>query len=166
GRVLGAPGRGRLSADAGVGPALGRGIRLAAGRANVSAVVLARPGGPPIGPAVVDRIEAAALRPAAVPARIAIPVQAPAAESFAAAPAVTPALAEPSGETGARPDRPARLQRVCALEELDPAAEDGRIGVVVLAGRHARMRAVDRIRDLAAASGWHLLGVVEDGGAR
>ncbi|MEU7872921.1 hypothetical protein [Dactylosporangium sp. NPDC049140] len=165
GRALRAPGLGRLNADPAVLADLGRRIRLAAGLANVSTVVLARPGGAPIGPELVDRVEAAALRPAAVPARVAIPVQAAAVEALAAG----PAGAEPSGDSADSGDgtgRTARLQGVCALDELDPGAEGGRIGVVVLAGGHVRTRAVDRIRDLAAASGWHLLGVVEDGGAR
>ncbi|HEX2772454.1 MAG TPA: hypothetical protein VHN18_08510, partial [Micromonosporaceae bacterium] len=52
---------------------VGRRIRLAARRAGVSTVVLARPTRTPLAPELVDRVEAATLRPAPVLARAAIP---------------------------------------------------------------------------------------------
>jgi hypothetical protein len=58
--------------------------------------------------------------------------------------------------------RPARLTRVCALEELDPSAESERIGLVLLAGGSTRLQALDGVRDLMAAAGWPLLGVLGD----
>jgi hypothetical protein len=58
--------------------------------------------------------------------------------------------------------------RVCALDELDPAGEAERIGVVVLVPASTRLTAVDSLRDLLAASGWPLLGVLgaDKGSAR
>jgi hypothetical protein len=54
------------------------------------------------------------------------------------------------------------LRQVCALEELDPSAEHERIGLVVLAGSHTRLQAVDGVKDLMSAAGWPLLGVLGD----
>jgi hypothetical protein len=55
------------------------------------------------------------------------------------------------------------LREVYALEELDPNVEFTRIGVVILASGGHRLRAVDAVRDLVAASGWPVLGVLGEG---
>jgi uncharacterized protein involved in exopolysaccharide biosynthesis len=58
------------------------------------------------------------------------------------------------------------LERVCRLEDLDSAAsartEAAAIGLVVVAGSITRLSAVDAVRDLQAASGWPMLGVVAE----
>lgn len=58
------------------------------------------------------------------------------------------------------------LERVCRLEDLDPAAaartEAAAIGLVVVTGSITRLSAVDGVRDLQSASGWPLLGVVAE----
>jgi uncharacterized protein involved in exopolysaccharide biosynthesis len=69
-----------------------------------------------------------------------------------------------------RPGRPSTgrdgLQRVCRLEDLDTAAsarvEAAPIGLVVVTGSITRLSAVDAVRDLQAASGWPVLGVVAE----
>jgi hypothetical protein len=58
---------------------------------------------------------------------------------------------------------PYDLRRVCALDELDPGAEADQIGLVVLVAANTRLTSVDAVRDLLAASGWPLLGVLGDG---
>jgi hypothetical protein len=80
------------------------------------------------------------------------------------------ATEEPSAATLAvltvndnKPGRAPAIQRVCALDELDPAAESDTIGVVVLVGATTRLAAVHSVRDLLSASGWPLLGVLGDG---
>ncbi|MGI5207008.1 hypothetical protein ACQEU6_36205 [Spirillospora sp. CA-108201] len=61
-------------------------------------------------------------------------------------------------ETGqAAPVR--RLCHVHAFEEIDPGADD-EVGVVVVVGPVTRAAGLETVRDLLAASGWPLLGVV------
>jgi hypothetical protein len=141
----------------------------------MSTVVLVHATRAPVTPELVDRIEAAALRPDVPAARVAIPIGtrerpfgSPTAIGTAAV-GVEPATAVRPADgrgpvavltTAENSGRPARLRRVCALEELDPAAEGDAIGVVVLAGSTTRLTSVDQVRDLLAASGWPLLGVL------
>jgi len=179
-RLLAVPQLGTVSADPAALADVGRRIRLAARQAQVSTVVLARASREPLPPELVDRIAATTLRPHPVTGRIGIPVElgVPAAERIAArangngsgdrlpetrtsAEAGTgPVAVLTAVESAPRPPRPGQL---IALEELDPAAESDAIGLVVLESGSTRLRAVDGVRDLAAAAGWPVLGVVREG---
>lgn len=201
-RLLDVPVLGTLSPDPAILAGIGRRIRLAALRARVSTVVLGHAGPGPLPPELVDRIEAAALRPAPVPPRAGIPIDVnghPAAVLVDVAeldgaevghdgrPAdqqrdagrldaarrdspigvvlvrardnEPPVRTQPSAAVAAQ-GQPRRLHRVCALDELDPAVEQDHIGLVVLAEANTRLSAVGEVRDLMAASGWPLLGVL------
>jgi capsular polysaccharide biosynthesis protein len=166
-RLLDVPVLGTIRPDPASLANVGRRIRLAARHAGVSTVVLARPTRTPLAPELVDRVEAATLRPEPVLARAAIPMESreqPAMRasaigvSTAAGNHSAVGVLTPSDNSG----RPARLRRVCALDELDPSAEGERIGIVVLVGPTTRLAAVDAVRDLLTASGWPLLGVLGD----
>lgn len=52
-----------------------------------------------------------------------------------------------------------RLCHVHAFEEIDPGSDD-EVGVVVVVGPVTRAAGLETVRDLVAASGWPLLGVV------
>lgn len=52
-----------------------------------------------------------------------------------------------------------RLCHVHAFEEIDPGSDDA-VGVVVVVGPVTRAAGLETVRDLVAASGWPLLGVV------
>ena len=184
-RLLDVPVLGTVGSDPAKLMDVGRCIRLAAIRAGVSTVVLARPGHRPVAPELVDRIAAASLRPQPVPARVAVPldveaarlVGVPGADSLAArgvGQEVSGVLAQNVEATvgaGAVTMLPAAdeaprgtaLREVCALEELDPDAEFTSIGMVILASGSHRLRAVDAVRNLVAASGWPVLGVLGEG---
>ena len=184
-RLLDVPALGTVGSDPAKLIDVGRCIRLAALRAGVSTVVLARPGHRPVPPELVDRIAAASLRPQPVPARVAVPldveaarlVGVPGADSLAArgvGQEVAGVLAQSveatvgSGAVTVLPaadgsPRATSLREVCALEELDPDAELSSIGLVVLASGSHRLVAVDAVRDLVAASGWPVLGVLGEG---
>jgi hypothetical protein len=164
GRLLDVPTLGRVRSDPVTLAEVGRHIRLAARRANITAVVLVRASRAPLSPELVDRVEAATLRPDAVLSRIAIPIDSRAggipeqrtvADSTDGRAVAVLTMSENSGHA-------ARLHRVGALDELDPSAEGERIGVVVLVGPTTRLTAVHAVRDLLAASGWPLLGVLGD----
>jgi len=155
---------------------VGRRIRLAARRADVSTVVLVRATRAALTPELVDRIEAATLRPDTVASRIAIPIgprqdrlDSPTMVIGDDSPTqVTTSLALLTMKDNGKPAKenshhPYDLHRVCALDELDPGAEADRIGMVVLVAANTRLTSVDAIRDLLAASGWPLLGVLGDG---
>jgi capsular polysaccharide biosynthesis protein len=49
---------------------------------------------------------------------------------------------------------------VHAFEDIDPGADTETVGVVAVAGPVTRLSALQSVRDLVAASGWPLLGVV------
>lgn len=155
---------------------VGRRIRLAARRADVSTVVLVRATRAALTPELVDRIEAATLRPDTVASRIAIPIgprqdllDSPTMIIADDSPTqVTTSLALLTMKENGKPAKenshhPQDLRRICALDELDPGAEADRIGMVVLVAANTRITSVDAIRDLLAASGWPLLGVLGDG---
>jgi capsular polysaccharide biosynthesis protein len=186
-RLLDVPVLGAVASDPATLADIGRRIRLAARRAGVSTVVLSRATRSPVPPELVDRIEGATLRPDAVPARVAIlPLSLDDTAVLNAPWTANGRRAEPVPETN--PDREApsaggpvallpatetgsvtgtvRLRRVYALEELGPDVESESIGLVVLASSSTRVRDVDRVRDLMTASGWPLLGVLGDPGAR
>ena len=155
---------------------VGRRIRLAARRADVSTVVLVRATRAALTPELVDRIEAATLRPDTVASRIAIPIgprpdriDGPTMVLGDDSPTqVTTSLALLTMKENSKPVKenshhPYDLRRVCALDELDPGAEADQIGLVVLVAANTRLTSVDAVRDLLAASGWPLLGVLGDG---
>lgn len=68
-----------------------------------------------------------------------------------------PAETSPSEITQPVPIR--RLCHVHAFEDIDPGADD-EVGVVVVAGPVTTVAGLETVRDLVAASGWPLLGVV------
>lgn len=184
-RLLDVPVLGSVGSDPAKLMAVGRCIRLAALRAGISTLVLTRPGHRPVPPELVDRIAAASLRPQPVPARVAVPldveaarlVGVPGADSLAArgvgqeVPGVLAQSVEATVGSSAvtvlptadEAPRVTTLREVCALEELDPDAEFTSIGMVVLASGSHRLRAVDAVRNLVAASGWPVLGVLGEG---
>jgi uncharacterized protein involved in exopolysaccharide biosynthesis len=152
---------------------VGQRVRLAGRRASVSTVVLVRTDRTPLPPELVDRVNAATMRPESVPGRISIPmeineetmliktsVNSDGARSGLGSIAVLPLHDKATPETNSASSR---LRRVCALDELDPSAEGDDIGLVVVAGGNTRIRAVDGVRDLLTAAGWPLLGVLDDG---
>jgi hypothetical protein len=49
---------------------------------------------------------------------------------------------------------------VHAFEDMDPGTDTETVGVVAVAGPVTRLAALEAIRDLVAASGWPLLGVI------
>ncbi|TDE23957.1 hypothetical protein [Actinomadura sp. 6K520] len=58
--------------------------------------------------------------------------------------------------------QPVPVRRAChvhAFEDIDPGADDT-VGVVVVVGRVTTVAGLETVRDLVAASGWPLLGVV------
>ncbi|TDC59132.1 hypothetical protein E1200_32475 [Actinomadura sp. GC306] len=58
--------------------------------------------------------------------------------------------------------QPVAVRRAChvhAFEDIDPGADDT-VGVVVVVGRVTTVAGLETVRDLVAASGWPLLGVV------
>ena len=62
--------------------------------------------------------------------------------------------------------QPVPVRRVChvhAFEDIDPGADDT-VGVVVVVGRVTTVAGLETVRDLVAASGWPLLGVVATSG--
>jgi capsular polysaccharide biosynthesis protein len=175
---------------------VGRRIRLSAGRAGVSMVVLARASGAPIPPELVDRVAAATVRPGPVSGRIGIPVNrhdadalgVPGADRLPVSANGSDRRRDPDGHTpadagvwatagagaglvavlAAAQDPPGSpsVTEVIALEELEPGAETKGIGLVVLAPSASRLRAVEGFRDLASASGWPVLGVLDEGSAQ
>jgi capsular polysaccharide biosynthesis protein len=154
---------------------LGRRLRLAARRAGVTTIVLARANRGTLPPELVDRVEAATLRPDVALRRVAIPVDVDATQVLSLPPRMRggetnhsdggreSAVAVLANESSSRT---AHVRRVCALSELDPSAESERIGLVVLAAASTRLAAIDGVRDLMAASGWPALGVLGDGAQR
>lgn len=167
GRLLDVPVLGTIRPDPAALANVGRRIRLAARRAGVSTVVLVRATRTPLAPELVDRVEAATLRPEPALGRPAIPIESREQPILRATAIGAPAAADNHSAVGLltaseNSGRPTRLHRLCALDELDPSAEAQRIGVLVLAGATTRLAAVDSVRDLLAASGWPLLGVLGD----
>jgi hypothetical protein len=151
-RLLEAPVLGAVGGDPAAQADLGRRIRLAARAAGVDTVVLARATGGSPAPEVVDRITAAAARePFPEPADL---------ETTAVLRRGGLALATAPPPSNGNAARTGPGLRVCAVDELDPVAEGGRIGLVVLAGGRTRLRSLDGVRDLLTAASWPLLGVV------
>ncbi|XRQ11447.1 hypothetical protein ACN3XK_11350 [Actinomadura welshii] len=75
----------------------------------------------------------------------------------------TAVMAKRPGETSPTEiTQPVRVRRPCrvhAFEDIDPGADDT-VGVVVVAGRVTTAAGLETVRDLVAASGWPLLGVI------
>jgi capsular polysaccharide biosynthesis protein len=180
GRLLDVPMLGIIQPNPAALADVGRRIRLAARRADVTTVVLVRATRAALTPELVDRIEAATLRPDTVASRIAIPIGSRPGPVDGTATMViaddsptqvTTSLALLTVKENSRPARENSnhahdLRRVCALDELDPGAEADKIGMVVLVAANTRLTSVDAVRDLLAASGWPLLGVLGDGGQK
>jgi hypothetical protein len=58
--------------------------------------------------------------------------------------------------------QPVPVRRLChvhAFEDIDPGSDE-EVGVIVLVGPVTRVAGLETVRDLVAASGWPLLGVV------
>ncbi|HST66772.1 MAG TPA: hypothetical protein VLM05_16420, partial [Mycobacteriales bacterium] len=85
---------------------------------------------------------------------------------LAASSDLTPASGADSAIDGAPAAGRVPLERVCLLEELGTdvgtSAEAEAIGLVVVAGPVTRLSAVHAVRDLQAASGWPVLGVLAE----
>jgi capsular polysaccharide biosynthesis protein len=163
GRLLEVPMLGTIGSDPAALSDIGRRLRLAARRAAVSTVVLVRANRSSLAPELVDRIEAAALRPDAAPSRVSVPIDTGDTQVLTAAATRVHVSVLTVADTA---DRLGRLGRVCAIDELDPSAEGERIGLVVLAGGSTRLTAIEGVRDLMTAAGWPLLGVLGDSGRR
>ncbi|TDC53474.1 hypothetical protein E1281_17605 [Actinomadura sp. KC345] len=72
----------------------------------------------------------------------------------------------PAGVSPTEVTQPVPTRRVChvhAFEDIDPGADDT-VGVVVVVGRVTTVAGLETVRDLVAASGWPLLGVVATSG--
>jgi hypothetical protein len=168
-RLLDVPMLGVVRSDPSALGDVGRRVRLAGQQAGVSTIVLARPDRSPLPPELVDRITAATLRPAARAASMAIPIagfEPPADPGPVTVGGRTTVVMRRATENhnGAR-----SLRQVSSLDELDPAIEHERIGLVVVAGGLTRISAVNDVRDLTTAAGWPLLGVLDmtlSGGGR
>ncbi|HTZ44832.1 MAG TPA: hypothetical protein VMB79_13295 [Jatrophihabitans sp.] len=157
GRLLTAPLLGRLDANPAVLLSLGRRIRLAARRAGVRQVVVTSATGKPVPDWVIDRLGSVVLPP--LPGLHPAPVEDPVRIGALAGLGPLPAQ-NGNGAHPAEPGQPGPVLRVGTMDELDPADEAAPIGVLVLAGGSTNAAAVHGIRDLLAASGWPLLGVV------
>ena len=163
-RLLRVPVLGRVGSDPAALAGIGRRLRLAGRRHGTTVLVVSRVDGQPVAPELVDRLEVAALRPDLVSDHAADTVE-PAGTPLAGAghgPAVTQTIPRPSAAVNGNGPGHGGLRQVCAVDELDPHAEADSIGLVVLAGRHTRLGTLEGIRDLVAASGWPLLGVLDD----
>lgn len=164
-RLLAIPTLGKITSDAGALADIGRRIRLASRQAGVSIVVLIRADRTPVSPELVDRIQAATLRPEPVKGQTVLPIDGvdgsiAAARNGAAATQTIPRMTLDGAFTSVSPAlAPAQ---VCAFDELDPHVEGEPIGLVVLTVRSTRLTAVDGVRDLVGAAGWPLLGVLDD----
>jgi len=166
-RLLNAPILGAIGSEPAELVDVGRRIRLAARRCGVSTVVLVWVTRAMPKPELVDRVEAATLRPTAGSPRVAIPIDSREGPGLnkesrvkgIAVPLPGSLAVMTANDNHVAPTAPV-LNRVCALDELDLAGEAERIGVVVLVAASTRLTAVDSLRDLLATSGWPLLGVL------
>ncbi|GAA0572695.1 hypothetical protein [Actinomadura livida] len=75
----------------------------------------------------------------------------------------TAVMAKKPGEVSpSETTQPVAVRRAChvhAFEDIDPGADET-VGVVVVVGRVTTVAGLETVRDLVAASGWPLLGVV------
>ncbi len=164
-RLLNVPTLGRVGSDPAALSDIGRRLRLASRQAGVSIVVLMRADRAPVSPELVDRLRAATLRPDPVATRTGIPINgidgSIAAASLGVASTQTIPRLSVDGLASSEVVMNAPRQ-VCAFDELDPRSEGEHIGLIVLTARSTRIVAVDGVRDLVAAAGWPLLGVLDD----
>ncbi len=163
-RLLQAPALGRVGADPVALADIGRRLRLASRRVGVDVVVLVRADRITIAPELVERIQAATLRPEPVAQRVGITLefqdgQHP--DAFRGG-VTTQTLSRLAPALNGTEHAHLQPRLVCTFDDLDAGVEGDNIGLVVLATRSTRMAAVDGIRDLVAASGWPLLGVLDD----
>ncbi|WP_157432002.1 hypothetical protein [Actinomadura hibisca] len=167
---------------------LGRRVRLAARRAGVAQVTLVGAGGGPLPAELVSRIAAAVYGDATkvVPPRASTgkvtddgssggkddnvnhsgPTGGKGTSVVRASAPGTAVMTKKSGEAVSPTDvtmpvpLPSRATcHVHAFADLDPGADD-EVGVVAVAGPVTPVAGLDSVRDLVAASGWPLLGVV------
>jgi capsular polysaccharide biosynthesis protein len=165
-RLLDVPTLGRVASDPTALADIGRRLRLASRQAGVSIVVLMRADRAAVSPELVERLQAATLRPDPVPSRVGIPIDGMDGSIAAGRMGVAATQTIPRLSVDGRPipsEATANSPRqVCSFDELDPRAEDEQVGLVILAARSTRLTAIDSVRDLVAAAGWPLLGVLDD----
>ncbi|HEY2796241.1 MAG TPA: hypothetical protein VGJ28_27995 [Micromonosporaceae bacterium] len=166
-RLLDAPLLGRVGSDLAATADLGRRIRLAGRRESTTSVVLMHADGTSVAPEVISRLRVVTLSPASMPRQWSIgqpltdAVQATADTAEAPASDIRTVTSTATVATPARtPD--AGPRQVISLDDLDAGAEGERVGLVVIAGRTTRMRAIGNVRDLLGATGWPMLGVLDD----
>jgi hypothetical protein len=163
GRLLDVPVLGEAAANRATLTETARRIRLAATRAGVSTIVLARADGSPPSRAVVELIQDALhASPAAGPAPVGVDTD------------ETQLLPDFDDDAGRRhgiavlsraqhvAPQP-RPYRIYGIDEIDIEDDGERTGLVVLAGRSVRNRDLERIRNLLATAGWPLLGMIAEG---
>ena len=163
-RLLQVPTLGRVGSDPAALADIGRRLRLASRRADVGVIVLMRADRVTIAPELVERMQAATLRPEPIATHIGITLDlhdghdAMPAGGATATRTLPRAATSPNGALAAS----ATPRQVCTFDELDSSVEGDRIGVVVLATRSTRLTAIQGVRDLVTAAGWPLLGVLDD----
>jgi capsular polysaccharide biosynthesis protein len=165
-RQLRVPMLGRLGSDPAALADIGRRLRLAGRRHGSAVLVLMRADGVTVTPELVERLETATLWPEPTEARVALaigPAQpSPTGNGVGSAATQTMSRLSAAPVNGADPSHGGALRRICAFDELDPHVEGDDIGLVVLVGRHTRLGAIAGVNDLVSASGWPLLGVLDD----
>lgn len=163
-RLLDVPTLGRVGSDPVALADIGRRLRLASRRVGVDVIVLIRADRVTIAPELVERMQAATLRPEPITPPASIAVDLPDGkrpEAFLGG-VTTQTLARLAPALNGTDHAHMRPRLVCTFDELDAADEADSIGLVVLATRSTRLVAVDGIRDLVVAAGWPLLGVLDD----
>lgn len=184
-RLLDAPVVGHVGSELAAMTDLGRRLRLAGRRKLITSIVLIRADGGPVAPELASRLRIVTLDPLPAPRQPAFAPTVPDGASDtsasdtsgadngdgtngpvddAIAAAEVSAMSTILTLTAPLPRQPAevRLRHVICLEDLDTEAEAERIGVVVIAGRTTRVRAIANVRDLVETTGWSMLGVLGD----
>ena len=191
-RLLDVPMLGRVGSDLAATADIGRRLRLASRRESTTSVVLMRADGTPVAPELVSRLRVVTLSPSPMPRQWSIGAEladaapstsyptefgtsepgtngdgvitngaAAAMNGIDAGPEAgvatsTLTIPIPAAPTDARP------RHVISLDDLDAGSEGERIGLVVIAGRTTSMRAISNVNDLIGATGWPMLGVLDD----
>ena len=164
-RLLDVPTLGRVGSDPGELSDIGRRLRLASRQSDVSIVVLMRADRASVSPELVERVQAATLRPDPISTPAGIPVDGLDGSIAAGRLGVAATQTIPRLFADGRPATKivaTAPRQVCSFDELDPRSEGEQIGLVILAARSTRLTAIDNVRDLIAAAGWPLLGVLDD----
>jgi capsular polysaccharide biosynthesis protein len=164
-RLLDVPTLGRVGSDPAALSDIGRRLRLASRQSDVSIVVLMRADRASVSPELVERVQAATLRPDPISSPAGIPVDGLDGSIAAGRLGVAATQTIPRLSADGRPTTKivaTAPRQVCSFDELDPRSEGEQIGLVILAARSTRLTAIDNVRDLIAAAGWPLLGVLDD----